>query len=690
MLLHSRVYTKDEELGKRDDDFKPRRQDSMTQQINPLRWRRRRLFGIVGAFVLVYLFIKIIPTNFDPVLERPVIRQQPPVLAKEPATTATHTSEVYNSTPTNAPPRADSDEAKILGNRYFDGMVKFYHLAETLTTVTASGKDPATNRNVLFAASSMKSLANLLPMACEMAAQEHNWVHVALMGRVDLSIEEIKRINSLDNDQCKAVLFHDARPDFCEYSTDMRHEAAVSGGLTHIKSHMAPHAIIVDNENAEDGTFARAIKRRAKELFIPFIEIPEGSYDSFKFITKLDYASLGHWHTPTIEIVMQTQQESVGSFIRLLRTLGAADYTGIRLPKLTINLATSIQPALRTFLNNFKWPPRYEPATRDVDSVTIRHQVQSQQPSSEQAALRVVESFYPASPDHHVLLLSPQIELSPQYMLYLHYTILRYKYAVTRTRGIGELLGIALDIPSFQVGEKPFVVPQGVAEDETLFLYGVPSSSSLLVFGDKWSVFHSYLTHRITATRTGKATKQEKLLSETEPAWTEYLLELVRARGWTVLYPSRSFATVHNELAQVPEEYIKENRAPEIGETNLEEPFLTEPNTPVLQDHKENQLSNPTTPLHDTLPQNGRLEDLVNLPYVSHMGQRVRWDDAQDAKNEYLPDFRHTIGGCSQSEAARPRILQADRADDLFCMPSVEMIFDTALEEQGRAHPLAT
>ena len=54
------------------------------------------------------------------------------------------------------------------------------------------------NKNVMFVASNLKSAATLLPMACEMARQKKNDVHFAIVGREDMSIDDIREINGVD------------------------------------------------------------------------------------------------------------------------------------------------------------------------------------------------------------------------------------------------------------------------------------------------------------------------------------------------------------------------------------------------------------------------------------------------------------------------------------------------------------
>lgn len=206
----------------------------------------------------------------------------------------------------------------------------------------------------------------------------------------------------------------------------------------------------------------------------------------------------------------------------------------------------------------------------------------------------------------------------------------------------------------------------------------------MLVFGDKWSTFHDYLTHRVAATHSAKAAKTEKVVSETEPAWMEYLLELMRAREWVVLYPARTFGTVHNELAQIPEEFTKEEQGerppPSTGELSSEEPFLLAPSDPSFRTRPEEELSNPSTPLHDTLPFDGRLPGFSNLPFLTHSGSLTDLENLGSSKTSYVSEFRRQIGGCEDAEARRPRIVQDGKTDDLFCLPGLDILFDLAAE----------
>jgi hypothetical protein len=90
---------------------------------------------------------------------------------------------------------------------WFNGPIKFYELASTLQVISKNTRGGAlTMRHVLFAASSVKSAAILLPLACEMANLKRNHVHFAFMGRDDISLELLKEINGVNAD-CD-VWFH--------------------------------------------------------------------------------------------------------------------------------------------------------------------------------------------------------------------------------------------------------------------------------------------------------------------------------------------------------------------------------------------------------------------------------------------------------------------------------------------------
>ena len=95
------------------------------------------------------------------------------------------------------------------------------------------------NKNVVFAASDLRSVAALVPLACEMSKWNRNSVHMAVMGRDEMTIEDIRRVNGAQGGVCE-VQWHDARPDYASTSTDERMEVSVGGALQHMQKLYAP------------------------------------------------------------------------------------------------------------------------------------------------------------------------------------------------------------------------------------------------------------------------------------------------------------------------------------------------------------------------------------------------------------------------------------------------------------------
>lgn len=695
MPAHSRVYVKDEELGKRDDDFKPKRSPTASSLMQPWRWRKRRLFTAAAVILLVYVFVRNIPTDLGPI-------DQQMGMALRPGHTVTGPGSQDSQQKSNGPPpRPNAQRGEGEGMDYYDGPIKFYKLATTLHGIARTMGARPQNRNVLFAVSSLQSVANLIPMACDMAKWDRNYVHMALLGQDPLSLDDILEINGVNKDDC-TVYFHDARGDFSEYSTEKRAEASVTGAMKHINDFMHPQAIIMDDSKVEDQAFTRAMRGKAEEMARPLIEVPAGKYEDFLWMTRLDSGSLSNWFRPNVDILIHAPPDSSGGLIRLVKSLESADYAGLKFPKLTVELPADIEHFARRYLDALAWPPIWDTSPVKQKTLSLHHRIPTAHLSSEQASVRFLESFYPVSTDdNHVLVLSPRAELSPLYLQYLHYAILEYRYSSYGSPSSDELLGISLDVPSTFLNGSGDFIPPAVADmqahkyrdkaeydqsDSSPFLYQAPSATASLIFGGKWATLHNFLTNRLTSSHAGKANKAKKLVSETEPAWLEYFLELMRTRSWSMLHPPTSFVTVHNELSHIPEEYMREKVESQKGAEALkltehpeEEAFLTAAEPPVMVEHKERE-PRATQPLHDLLSLGGDLPELPHLPYLSHTGELINSTVATELKNEYLPLFRHQIGGCEALEASRKRYVRDSKTDDLFCLPGLDVEHDDAPE----------
>jgi hypothetical protein len=168
----------------------------------------------------------------------------------------------------------------------------------------------------------------------------------------------------------------------------------------------------------------------------------------------------------------------------------------------------------------------------------------------------------------------------------------------------------------------------------------------------------------------------------------------MRARGYSLLYPnlpsSESFATVHSELFEAPEEFLTPNSETPAGDDYPSQPetFTHEIPPFPLPKHLERPLT--AASLIHLLPHAGDLPELYSLPLLSHAGTAVTANAAINAAEAFTEDFRTRIGGCASDSE---HVLQSRRADDLFCWGDPPEKEKPAwpdlgfLESQTRANP---
>ena len=594
-----------------------------------------------------------------------------------------------NPEPTGAPPGAKTLTSSL--PQVYGGPIRFYRLATTLHDALNSLGYRSMVRNVVFPVSNLKSASVIFPMACEMARWNRNKVHVAIMGREDIPMEDLLEINGVDKEKC-TVFWHDARPDYTEYSSEERAEATVASALGHIHNYIRPQAIVTDDSLSEDPFFTRGIRRKAKQLELPVIEIPKDRQDDLMWMTRLDAHSLRSWHKPSIDILVRAPTHSSGSLIRLLKSIQTADYSGLKHPRLTIEVPPELDVPTKEFLEKFVWPPASPAETQSSNLLIIRRRIANQKITQEEASIRFLESFYPASAkDSHVLLLSPQAQLSPLYYHYTMYSLLQFKYPLYDPINSELLMGISLELPTTLLdGKTPLKSPSTADMTSQMywdkpgvtsvpFLWHAPNSHAALYFGDKWVELHSFLSNRVAKQHSSAkpVSPRKKLVSETLPAWTEYMLELMRARGFSLLYPARSsseaLVTVHNELYQLPEEF-----EPRSGETKgkdadipppelPKEAFLTADIPPPPPENHESPLLPVTRPLHLALPFDGDLPELVHLPLLDHTGAKVSQVNITITAKSYATEFREEVGGCGPPPPGKLRKIVEGSARDLFC-----------------------
>jgi len=195
MSFLGRMLAGDEELGKKNDDHRPPNGAvaSTTWSIRKSApaWRRRRTLYGLGAILFIYLFVLNIPTDLGPNVSRTGPQTYPGATQVK---TLSKAADSPTKKPRRTPKPSDADE------HYHDGPIKFYKLAASLHAVAKYGGQHDSNKNILFAASGLKSVSELLPLACEMARWERNDVHFSIMGRDDLEIQEVKALNGVSDD----------------------------------------------------------------------------------------------------------------------------------------------------------------------------------------------------------------------------------------------------------------------------------------------------------------------------------------------------------------------------------------------------------------------------------------------------------------------------------------------------------
>ena len=391
------------------------------------------------------------------------------------------------------------------------------------------------------------------------------------------------------------------------------------------------------------------------------------------------------WNKLDIDVLVHAPLSSSGSLIRLLDSLRNADFFSSTPPRLTIELPHIVDEPTRQYLEHFRWPPNAGQNTGNL--FTLHHRIPQHGLTAEENSIRFLESFWPADPfTSHVLVLSPQAELSPLFYHYLKYTMLEYRYSSSKVDLYKNILGISLDLPSTYLNDSTGFIPprtntssstSEAAADVTPFLWQAPNSNAALYFGDKWVELHDFVAHLLSSQHTlpTPTTLNQKLVSKTYPSWLEHILKLVRARGYWTIYPNsdNALVTLHNDLYRPPEEYAEELEA-----EDMESDILTaDPAHHLSLKHTETTLI--TKSLLSILPYNGDLPKLGEMPLLTWDGKRVNVDEIRHHAVNYSRVFRHEIGGCDISAAEKLRIDLT--AGDLFCLKDEKVEVEDSLEE---------
>ncbi|KAF3483178.1 uncharacterized protein GIQ15_02502 [Arthroderma uncinatum] len=642
MSAPKRLFLSDEELGKKYDDHN--RPNSIYGSSIMNFWRRlprrRRIALAITVALLLFIFFRHVPTRTRDISDGH--------LWSHPQ---------YDSYTDSEPLETDNTPDED-GVRYYRGLIEFESLLASLYSSRSWGDED--QDAVVFATGELKFLGDILPVACDMASRERNKVHLAIMGREEIPLADVQRANAFIEEDCP-IVWHDARPDHASSSSPWRLELSVKAAMVHMYRVLNPRAIITRDAEHEESFFMDAVEFRAYQMRMTHIALPS-SMSNFKWIADLDSSSLEAWNDVQTEILINAPPASSGSLRKLLKDLQHADYFGPA-PGLTIELPVDADPTLLKYLKTFRWPPR-----TGSRHFTLRRRVSPSVMTSQEAAVRAVDSFYPKdSSRYHVLVVSPNTELAPSFFHFLKYSLLKYKYCAKENIP-AHLVGISLEMPSSRPTDgKPLSVPKSITKSTSAearkdelptLLWQMPNSNAVLYFGDKWLEFQSFLSNRLAPSIQAKQKTPPKVITKAFPSWMDYMLEFMRARAYYLTYPEfatqgdLALATVHNELYQPPEEY--DDPKQQQVESNFDEKDLA---------HSPSTI----TTLLDIYP--GSLPDIRELSVLPYTGEIADVDDFMEKRDSFRRTFRKDIGGCTDGDDI-PKIVPL-KADDLFCQADI-------------------
>lgn len=92
----------------------------------------------------------------------------------------------------------------------FDGPIRFPRLSKSLYNIEKKFGEKEDNNHVLFTAASLTGISELIPLACDMASEKTNIVHFGIMGRHDIPMGTLLRVNGVGATDCP-VYWHGTR-----------------------------------------------------------------------------------------------------------------------------------------------------------------------------------------------------------------------------------------------------------------------------------------------------------------------------------------------------------------------------------------------------------------------------------------------------------------------------------------------
>lgn len=597
--------------------------------------RKRRLLQLLVVVLAVYFFIKYLPTDLPTVGQRidsRTGRRQGPAL----------------------PVDFTASRDKLDKSQLYDGQIRFYNLAMSLRPHTHANYGD--KRSLVFLLRDLRTAGSLVPLACQMGNFNRTVVHLAVISPQDTKIPDIISLIGIDSADCP-VYWHDARPDFNGQSSAARRARSIQSAMDHLRSSLQASAFVVDNAQISDSRYKTIVQEKSASLWTSLIVVPQDSVTSVNWITSLDGSSFSALNSVKIDIVISAYQNSAGSLLRLLESIRNANYGGVPRPRITVELPQNVDKFLLRYLEDFRWP-----ADTSLDSsyLILRRRFDSNLLNPTSASVQTIESFYPSSTSSaHLLVLSPDVELSGEYFQYLMYTLLEYKHGKVGQQVSASLMGISLDLPrKFSDLARS---PNNLVGSQT------PSSTAALYFGDRWTELQEYTISRLKRDPTlSKSVPGHAKTSAKQPTWQHLASEFMTARNYVMLYPAfakdqtSSLVTVHQEFHQDPEEYAKlieteSKKTPVKLVPPLSDDTVLVADEEQTQTHAHlgrKQMSKPTKSLRSLMGLEGyeSLPPGTTLPFIAPNGKFMELVDVQRISHTFANELSLSVGGCRSLE----------------------------------------